>query len=151
MSMACFFWCLWTLKIFFILFLFKIKKYIFMERHIVINIAVCICQSQTRSLSRPPTFPLVMVPNVYLFSSSSLCCCSATHSCLTLCHPMDCSTPGLPAILQGRIFLSFCTAHEVLTASILGWFAIPSSSGSRFVRTLLYDPSVLGGPTQHVS
>ena len=24
------------------------------------------------------------------------CCCSVTQSCLTLCDPMDCSTPGLP-------------------------------------------------------
>ena len=23
------------------------------------------------------------------------CCCSVTQSCLTLCNPMDCSTPGL--------------------------------------------------------
>ena len=23
-------------------------------------------------------------------------CCSVTQSCPTLCHPMDCSTPGLP-------------------------------------------------------
>ena len=31
--------------------------------------------------------------------------------------------------------------------SILGWFAIPSSSGSHFVRTLHYDLSILGGCT----
>ena len=31
-------------------------------------------------------------------------------------------------------------------ANILEWFAIPSSSDSRFVRTLHYDPSILGGP-----
>ena len=30
--------------------------------------------------------------------------------------------------------------HEILTESILGRFAIPSSSGSRFVRTLCSDP-----------
>ena len=24
------------------------------------------------------------------------CCCSVTQSCLTLCHPMDCSIPGFP-------------------------------------------------------
>ena len=24
------------------------------------------------------------------------CCCSFTQLCLTLCNPMDCSTPGLP-------------------------------------------------------
>ena len=25
-------------------------------------------------------------------------CCSVTHSCLTLCKPMDCSTPGFPVL-----------------------------------------------------
>ena len=27
-----------------------------------------------------------------------LCCCSVTQSCLTLCNPMDCSTPGFPVL-----------------------------------------------------
>ena len=27
---------------------------------------------------------------------SVACCCSVTQSCLTLCNPMDCSTPGFP-------------------------------------------------------
>ena len=27
-------------------------------------------------------------------------CCSLTQSCLTLCNPMDCSTPGFPALHQ---------------------------------------------------
>ena len=44
---------------------------------------------------------------------------------------------------------SFYIVHEVLTASIPGWFAIPSSIESRFVRTLHYDPSILGDPTCH--
>ena len=26
------------------------------------------------------------------------CCCSVTNSCLTLCDPMDCSTPGFPVL-----------------------------------------------------
>ena len=39
---------------------------------------------QTESLpSEPPWKPLC-------------CCCSVAQSCLTLCDPMDCSTPGLP-------------------------------------------------------
>ena len=25
-----------------------------------------------------------------------ICCCSVAQSCLTLCDPMDCSTPGFP-------------------------------------------------------
>ena len=45
-------------------------------------------------------------------------------------------------------FLPFHTVHGVLKARILKWFAIPSSSGPHFVRTLHHDPSVLGGPTR---
>ena len=40
-------------------------------------------------------------------------------------------------------FLPFHTLHEVLKARILKWFAIPFSSGPRFVRTIYNDPSVL--------
>ena len=54
-------------------------------------------------------------------------------------------------IFQCRVFLSFYIINEVLTASILGWFSIPSSCGSRFVRTLCCEPSILGGPTWHGS
>ena len=36
-------------------------------------------------------------------------------------------------------------------ASILEWFAIRSSSGSRFVKSLRYDLSVLGGSAWHGS
>ena len=49
--------------------------------------------------------------------------------------------------------LSFCLFYcsWVLKARILKWFAIPFSSGPHFVITLHYDPSILGGPTQHGS
>ena len=40
------------------------------------------------------------------------------------------------------------TVHGVLTARTLEWLDIPSSSGSDFVRTLLYHLSVLGGAAQ---
>ena len=49
------------------------------------------------------------------------------------------------------IFLPFHTVHGVLKATILEWFAIPFSSGPRFVRTLHYDSSVLDGPAGHGS
>ena len=29
---------------------------------------------------------------------SGVCCCSVAQSCLTLCHPMDCSLPGFPVL-----------------------------------------------------
>ena len=47
-------------------------------------------------------------------------------------------------IFQCHIFLPFPTVHGVLKA-----IAIPFSSGPHFVRTLHYDPSVLGGPAWH--
>ena len=54
---------------------------------------------------------------------SCCCCCSGAKSCLTLCDPVDCSTPGFPALyclsefaqthvhwvsgtLQGHVFFS---------------------------------------------
>ena len=51
-------------------------------------------------------------------------------------------------IFQCPIFLPFHTVHGVLKARMLKWFAIPFSSGPRFVRSL-HDPSILGGPTRH--
>ena len=48
-----------------------------------------------------------------------------------------------------HIFLSFYTVHVILMWGIMGWFDTCSSSESRFVRTLHYDPSTLGGPTWH--
>ena len=50
-------------------------------------------------------------------------------------------------IFQCPIFLRFHTVHGVLKARIPKWFAIPFSSGPRFIRTFHHDPSVLGGPT----
>ena len=44
-------------------------------------------------------------------------------------------------IFQCSIILPFHTVHGVLKARILKWFAIPFSSGPRFVRTL-HDPSI---------
>ena len=54
-------------------------------------------------------------------------------------------------IFQCHIFLPFHTVNGVLLARILEWFAIPSSSGPCFSRTLHYDPSILGGPPWHGS
>ena len=34
----------------------------------------------------------------WVYSQWNLCCCSITKSCLTLCDPMDCSTPGFPVL-----------------------------------------------------
>ena len=52
---------------------------------------------------------------------------------------------------SGVIFFLFHIVHGVLVVRILEWFAILSFSGPRFVRTLHYDPSVLGGSAWHAS
>ena len=58
--------------------------------------------------------------------SVCVCVCARAHakslpSCLTLCHPMDCSLPD-PSV------------HGILQARILEWVAIPSSRGSSWPR-----------------
>ena len=47
----------------------------------------------------------------------SILCAKSLHSCLTLCDPMDCSSPGSPV-------------HGILQAGILEWVATSSSRGS---------------------
>ena len=51
-------------------------------------------------------------------------------------------------LFQYPIILPSHTVHGILKARILKWFAIPISSGPRFVRTVHHDLSVLGGPTR---
>ena len=41
-------------------------------------------------------------------SESSICCCSVAKLCLTLCDPMECSTPGFPVLHH---LLEFAQTH----------------------------------------
>ena len=49
-------------------------------------------------------FNLTFYPNyyprflIYSFPVYLICCCSVAKPCLTLCNPMDCSTPGFPVL-----------------------------------------------------
>ena len=77
----------------------------------------------------------------------------AISNCLPLfpsSSMLDTFWPG-GLIIQCHTFLPFHTVYGVLEAGILEWFAIFSSSGPHFVRTLHYDPSILGGPAWHGS
>jgi len=42
--------------------------------------------------------PLVIVMHGTFESPSPRCCSSVAQSCLTLCNPMNCSTPGFPVL-----------------------------------------------------
>ena len=55
-----------------------------------------------------------------------------THSCLTLCHPMDCSLPG-------------SSVHGIFQARILEWVAIPFSRGSCQPRDWTWVSQIAGG------
>ena len=44
-----------------------------------------------------------------------LCCYSVTKSCLTLCDPMDCSTPGSPVLHYLPEFAQIHGLHQNLT------------------------------------
>ena len=40
------------------------------------------------------------------------CCCSVIQSCLTLCDPVDCSTPGFP-VLHHLLELAQAHVHQI--------------------------------------
>ena len=74
-----------------------------------------------------------------LFSSSESCpscpsSCSASQSCLTLCDPMNCSTPGFPALHR---LLKFAQTHaHWVSDAPLG--AMTFSESSRLLETAGY-------------
>ena len=54
---------------------------------------------------------IVYLDNFYIknnFGNVDHCCCSVAQSCLTLCDPMDCSTPGFPVL---HYLLEFAQTH----------------------------------------
>ena len=54
------------------------------------------------------------------------CCCSVTKPCLTVCDPMDCSTPGLP-IPHHLLVFAQVHIHRVGDAIQLSYPLSPSS------------------------
>ena len=57
--------------------------------------------------------PLDISHNMLCLAPCPCCCCySVTQSCLTLCNPMDCSTPGFP-VLHRLLELAQTHVHRV--------------------------------------
>ena len=58
-----------------------------------------------------------------------LCCCSVAKSCLTLCDPMDCSTPGFPVL--HRVCSNSCPlsqwCHPTISSSVIPLSSCPLS------------------------
>ena len=66
------------------------------------------------------------------------CChCSVAQSCLTLCDPMDCSTPAFPVLHYLWSLLKLCpgsSVHGICQVKIPEWVAVSSSRGSSWPR-----------------
>ena len=77
------------------------------------------------------------------------CSCSATKSCLILCDPMDCSTPGLPVL---HYLLEFAqTSLSSVWLFVTPWIYSPWNSPGQ--NTVVGSLSLLQGifPTQELS
>ena len=65
-----------------------------------------------------------------VLSCMFVCCCSASQLCLTLCDPMDCSTPGF-LILSPRVCLNSCPlnwwCYLTISSSVAPFFSRPQS------------------------
>ena len=91
----------------------------------MINNAVLVsCVQQSDSVTRiyvsilfQILFPFILLQNI---EQSSLCCiCSVVQLCLTLCDPMDCSTPGLPVHHQFLELLKLMSIKLVMPSNHL--------------------------------
>ena len=47
------------------------------------------------------------------------CCCSVSQLCLTLCNPMDCSTPGFPVSLSPGVGSNSCPLSLMLSNHLI--------------------------------
>ena len=75
-------------------------------------------------------FLLIQIKNKYSISfTSKKVKVLVAQSCLTLCNPMNCSSPGF-------------SVHGILQARILEWVAIPFSRGSSQPRDWTTSPSL---------
>ena len=87
---------------------------------------------QHQTLHLPPATSTAWWPSCFILSGSILIALRSS--------PVAYWTPPNLGSSSSSV-ISFClfTVHGILTASILGWFAIPSSSGLHFARTLHCD------------
>ena len=86
----------------------------------------------------------------YVASQQCLCQSIRLSSWIHFLHLAPRAHSGFPLIslclLLSLLFFPFHAVHGVLKARMLQWFAIPFSSGPRFV-TLHHDLFILGSPT----
>ena len=67
----------------------------------------------------------------------SLNCCLVAQLCLTLCNPVDCSTPGFPVLHQLPDLAQthvhrFSDGHPTISSSVIPFFHLQSFPASEF-------------------
>ena len=66
-----------------------------------------------------------------MYLRSGCRCCSVAQSCLTLCDPMDCTTPGLPVHHQLPVYSNSSAlsqwCHPTISSSVIPFSSYPQS------------------------
>ena len=78
-----------------------------------------------------------IIPNSFCVESFKIfyieyhCCCLVTQSCLILCNPMNCSTPGFPVLHSLIICWNSCSlsqwCHPAFSSSVTPFSSCPQS------------------------
>ena len=79
------------------------------------------------------SFPKVSAPNtrmIHFLKLQSLSCCSVTQLCLTLCNPMDYSTPGSLSITISHGLLKLMSVESVMLSNRLVLCRVPLNTES---------------------
>ena len=76
----------------------------------------CLCSVSVTPLNLGEAHPLMKINFAFH------CCCSVAQSCLTLCDPIDCSTPCLPVHHQLWVYSNSCPwsrwCHPTILSSV---------------------------------
>ena len=78
---------------------------------------------------------VLYLSSLFMYSTAQFC--SVTQSCLTLCDPKDCSTPGFPVCHQlQELAQTQCPSsrwcHPTISSSVVPFFCLQSFPTSRY-------------------
>ena len=69
-----------------------------MRSHLPVDLCSCRCCSAARAVLLESSDPKLWTQGNCGYRGLIINCCSVAQSCLTLCDPVDCSTPGFPVL-----------------------------------------------------
>ena len=77
---------------------------------------LCLLHWQVGSFTTSTTWE---APLYAYMALNYICCCSVTQSSLTICNPMDCSTPGFPVLHCLLGLLKIMSIESVMPSNLL--------------------------------